>query len=135
MIEMRLNAEKFVTDWVASKIDIKDFGPNTTFGFFDSEKLVGGIVFNEYRIQNIAFSGVIEDKRCFTKFFLKKFFDYPFNQLKCHRITSYTEVDNDKANTLLKKLGFINEGIMREISEKGKDVNIYGMLKRECRWI
>jgi RimJ/RimL family protein N-acetyltransferase len=135
MIEIRPNAGQYVTDWVAERVDATTFGDSTNFGFYDNDKLVGGVVFSEYRVEDITFSGAFEDKKCFTKRNLKYFFDYPFNQLKCHRITAYTETDNERANKLLKSLGFTLEGTMREISEKGKDANIYGMLERECKWL
>jgi len=135
MIEIRPNAGQDITDWVAERVDATTFGDSVNFGFFDEDKLVGGVVFSEYRVEDITFSGAFEDKRCFTRKGLRTFFHYPFKQLKCHRITAYTETDNKRANKLLKKLGFTLEGTMREISEKGKDANIYGMLERECKWL
>jgi len=135
MIEIRPNAGQDVTDWVAERVDATTFGDSVNFGFFSGEKLVGGVVFSEYRVEDITFSGAFEDKSCFTRRNLRYFFDYPFNQLKCHRVTAYTETDNNKANKLLNKLGFTHEGTMREISEKGKNANIYGMLRKECKWL
>lgn len=135
MIEVRPNAGEDVTNWVAERVDATTFGKCVNFGFYKEDKLVGGVVFSEYRIEDITFSGAFEDKACFNKRTLKVFFDYPFKQLKCHRITAYTETDNKRANKLLKALGFTHEGTMREISEKGKDANIYGMLDRECNWL
>ena len=132
---MRPNAGQEVTDWVSARVDAVEFPEGVNFGFFDGDKIVGGIVFYEYRLEDIVFSGAFEDKRCFTRKFLNKFFDYPFKQLKCHRVTAYTETDNKRANKLLKNLGFTMEGTMREVSENGKDANIYGMLDRECKWI
>ncbi|MCS5590724.1 MAG: GNAT family N-acetyltransferase [Candidatus Thioglobus sp.] len=135
MIDIVPNAGENVADWVAERVNATTFGSSVNFGFYKKGNLVGGVVFSEYRIEDIVFSGAFEDKGCFTKRSLKIFFDYPFNQLKCHRVTAYTETDNNEANKLLIKLGFTNEGTMREISEKGKDANIYGMLKRECTWL
>ena len=135
MISIVPNAGQELTDWVAERVDATNFGNCVNFGFYKDDKIVGGVVFSEYRVEDITFSGAFEDKGCFTRRNLRYFFDYPFNQLKCHRITAYTETDNKRANKLLKKLGFTHEGTMREISEKGKDANIYGMLDRECNWL
>jgi RimJ/RimL family protein N-acetyltransferase len=135
MIEVVINDGSHVSDWVAERVNATAFGDSVNFGFYKEGNLVGGVVFSEYRVEDIVFSGAFEDKACFTKKTIRDFFVYPFKQLKCHRITAYTETDNDKANKLLIKLGFSKEGTMREISERGKDANIYGMLKRECTWI
>ena len=135
MIQLVPNAGQEVTDWVAERVDATTFGECVNFGFYKDNKIVGGVVFSEYRVEDIVFSGAFEDKRCFTKRNLQYFFNYPFKQLNCHRITAYTETDNERANKILKKLGFTHEGTMREISEKGKDANIYGMLDRECNWL
>ena len=135
MIELRVGKDKEVSEWVMARTDADYFGECVTYGFFKDNQIVGGAVFYDWRIEDIVFSGAFEDKACFTKTNIKKFFHYPFNQLRCHRVSAYTDVVNDKANSLLKRLGFVNEGCFREISSKRQDANIYGMLKRECKWI
>jgi len=75
------------------------------------------------------------EKGGFNRTMLKTLFHYPCIQLKGHRVTAYTEVDNRQANLFLRRLGFVKEGTMREISENLKDINIYGMLKRDCTWL
>ncbi|TNF88207.1 MAG: GNAT family N-acetyltransferase [Gammaproteobacteria bacterium] len=60
--------------------------------------------------------------------------DLAFFQLRLHRITTYVHTDNIGSAGLVKRLGFINEGCMREgyfyDGEYG-DVNIVGLLSNE----
>ena len=96
---------------------------------------MGGVVFSEYREQDIVFSGAIDRAGVCSKRVLRQLFYYPFGQLKCHRISAYTEVDNRDAVRFLRRLGFTKEGRVRECSSNGKDAFIYGMLRRECSWL
>jgi len=134
MIELRPNAGQEVTDWITKRVGVTALTDCTNLGFYEEDELVGGVAFYEYRVQDIVFSGVME-KGSFNKTMLRTLFNYPFIQLNCHRITAYTEIDNRQANFFLKRLGFKKEGTMREISERLKDINVYGMLKKECTWL
>jgi RimJ/RimL family protein N-acetyltransferase len=135
MITLVPNAGQEVTDWVAKRVNATNFGASVNFGMYKDGELVGGVVFSEYRVEDIVFSAAFEDRGCLTRSILRTLCEYPFRQLKCHRVSAYTETDNKRANVILKKLGFVHEGTMREISENGKDANIYGMLERECKWL
>lgn len=135
MIDVVPNAGEEVTDWVAKRANARSFGDSVCIGYYKSNKIVGGIVFNEYRVEDIVMSAAFENKECFTKENIAHVFHYPFQQLKCHRLTAYTETDNKKANKILKQLGFTQEGTLREIGENKQDANIYGMLRKECKWI
>lgn len=66
---------------------------------------------------------------------LKHVFSYPFLQLGAWRVTAPVSVNNHAACRTAESLGFKLEGRMREADRAGDDVAIYGMLRRECRWI
>jgi RimJ/RimL family protein N-acetyltransferase len=134
MIELVPNAGQEVTDWIVKRVGVTSLSDCVNYGFYEEGELVGGVAFYEYRVQDIVFSGVME-RGGFNRTMLRTLFHYPFHQLKCHRVTAYTEIDNREANVFLKRLGFKKEGTMREISENLKDINIYGMLKRDCTWL
>lgn len=60
--------------------------------------------------------------------------DLAFLQLRLHRITTYVHSDNLPSIGLLKRLGFVDEGCMRDgcfFNGKYADVNVVGMLCRE----
>ena len=112
MIELVPNAGQEVTDWIVKRVGVTSLSDCTNFGFYEEGELVGGVAFYEYRVQDIVFSGVME-RGGFNRTMLRTLFHYPFYQLKCHRVTAYTEIDNREANIFLKRLGFKKEGTMR----------------------
>ena len=59
---------------------------------------------------------------------------YPFVQLGCHRMTVTIARNNRKSRSISEKLGFRLEGVIREGVGPGKDLMVYGLLRRESRW-
>ena len=70
-----------------------------------------------------------------TRESLRVYFDYPFIQLGCRRITTLIAKNNRPARRLNEKLGFVSEGVLREGMPGGHNAIVYGMLRRECRWL
>lgn len=74
-----------------------------------------------------------------TKDVVHTAFRFPFINLYLHRLVSYSVVGiTDKAGSFLKRLGFRQEGLCKEaaiLPDCTRDVEIYGMLKAECRWL
>jgi RimJ/RimL family protein N-acetyltransferase len=70
---------------------------------------------------------------------VKKAFSFPFLELHVPRLVSYCIPEfNDPARIFLNRLGFRYEGTFKEairLPDGPKDIEIYGMLKRECAWI
>jgi ribosomal-protein-serine acetyltransferase len=64
----------------------------------------------------------------------KAFIDYAFNELKLHRVEIRCAVDNKKSRAIPERLGFTNEGTIREaewLYDHFVDHVVYGMLARE----
>lgn len=70
-----------------------------------------------------------------TREFIIRTFAYPFIQLGYPRLNSFVSVDNAEAIRFNEHFGFKREGIMREAGSHGEDLIVYGMLRRECRWL
>lgn len=64
--------------------------------------------------------------------FLKVMYQYWFEQLGLRRITGRIDADNQTPMEQCQRLGFVKEGVMREASKDGKDVFIFGLLKKDC---
>lgn len=69
-----------------------------------------------------------------SKNYLKAAFHYPFNTLKCRRVTGLCDASDPVAIAMHEKVGFKREGLIRE-GLGDSDIIIFGMLKSECRWI
>lgn len=63
-------------------------------------------------------------------------FDYGFNIMRFERIEAFINVDNDRSAGLLKKLGFVDEGILRDYAPTPKgliDQRCLSLLKRDWK--
>lgn len=70
-----------------------------------------------------------------TRAYLVALFTYPFIQLRKERMTAVVDVSNRDSLRLTRHLGFREEGRMREAAPDGGDRIMFGMLRRECRFI
>lgn len=98
-------------------------------------EIVAACIFNLYSTSDIAMHiASIPGGRWMTKSYLRAVFEYPFLQLGVRRVTGYVPAKNFAAQRFDEHIGFTLEGLMRE-ALPDDDVLLYGMLKRECRWV
>lgn len=127
-----------VADFICQGLDInkEELLIAATLGFFCGEKLIGGVVFGEYREKtDIWLTIYTTDKRWCSRKILKIIFNFAFNILSCRRINALISTDNFPSLYLAQRLGFQKEGMLRQYRENGQDVYILGMLKKECKFI
>ena len=127
-----------IAEWVAAKVPQMRLGdsPFTAIGL---DKAAGylqdGIVYSTYSGNDIVLSIALLNKRSISRRFIEEGFKYPFIQLNCARVTVMVARDNRASHEFVKRLGWKKEGVLREWFEDGQDAIVYGMLRRECRWI
>lgn len=127
-----------IARWVGDRLGIDDFGQYTALGIADAAgDLLAGVVFNNYRpdIPNIEATIATTTPRWCNRGVLRAIFSIPFQQYGCTRITAVVENKNQPARAFLCRLGFHEEGLMRQGFRGGGDAVIYGMLRSECRWL
>jgi RimJ/RimL family protein N-acetyltransferase len=137
-------ADKEVSDWVADQlhgINSDYFGDCTAIGAVIENKLIGGVVYSNYKTNpdgtpnSIDMSIATVDRRWCSRAYLKAVFMYPFTQLGLGRVQAITSTSNEEANKMLSKLGFNIEGTHPKGGDYGDDCYSWGMLKEECKWI
>lgn len=69
-----------------------------------------------------------------SRAFIQAVFRYVFVELGCRRVTGRVDASLDWAGKL-ERLGFVEEGRLRGAALSGEDTLIFGMLRRECRWL
>jgi RimJ/RimL family protein N-acetyltransferase len=133
------NQDKRVAEWVASKIDVFEFGttPYTAIGLAnETGALLAGVIYQNYTRTDIHMHvAALPGRRWLCKSFLGEGFRYPFEQLGCRRVTGVVPARNLPAQRFDEHLGFIREGLVRSILPNGDDLIIYGMLREECRFL
>lgn len=121
--------------WAGDRLDVDDWGPAKAMGVMRRGEIAAVAVFNQWRHPNIEISFVTEDRRWATPDAVATILSYPFVQLKCKRITSTTEVTNQRARAFLCRLGFRHEGTHPDALPTG-DAATYGLLARDAaRWL
>jgi RimJ/RimL family protein N-acetyltransferase len=131
-----------VAAWVASKIKDMREPPRKDFeavGVDRDGRLIGGVIYSRYfeltdGQHDISMTAAGEPG-WLTKATIRVLFEYPFNQLHCIRVSAVCAKSNRRSRDLVERLGFKEEGNIRHGFGLGRDGILYGMLKRDCRWI
>lgn len=125
-----------IAQWVAQRAPHAEggFEKYVAIGVEKDGVLIAGCVYNDFRGHAIHVSIASSTPRWATKKVLYAFFAYPFVQLNVKRLTAYTGKSMASVRTFLVRLGFVEEGLIRE-GFADDDCVVYGMLARECRWI
>lgn len=62
-------------------------------------------------------------------------FAYPFEQCQFRRVSAVIAAGNTRSQRFVRRMGATLEGTMREAAKDGSDLLLFGMLRRECRWL
>ena len=138
MLSLVFDQNPVFSRYVAQKIGVNGFGPHSTIGVFDGERIIAIIVYSRYDGYQCEISIVADSPTWASRRTLAVLFGYPFVQLKCHRITAIIRADNEKSISLATRLGWkqeTNEQGLRQYCRDGENAHVFGMLKSECKWI
>ena len=135
-LKVLVGQDDFVSAWVQNQLKMSGdgFGPAAAMGVVKDNKIIGGCVYFCFRKPSIEMACASTSPHWLSKKILRLIFHYPFNHLGCTRITTTVSLQNKHAQKFNKRLGFVEEGVLREALPEG-DATIYGMLKNECRWL
>lgn len=130
-------ADSIVADFVAARIPHVNgsFGDHVALGVVRNGKLIGGVVYHNYRRCDICVSIAFDSPAWAFPATLRLLFAYPFRQLGCARITCLIARRNKASRRLCEGLGFRLEGVMRKGADGHQDACLYGLLEDECRWL
>jgi len=124
-----------VVDWVSNKYGPIVVSPDSIgLGWVQDDKLVAGVVYEEFTEASIHATIVIKHGTVMTKRFFHKIFDYPFNQLGVDKIIVQANTANVESVHLAKRLGFTEEGMIKGAYLDGDRI-ILTMTKDECKWL
>jgi RimJ/RimL family protein N-acetyltransferase len=131
------NHDDIVGPWVVEKTGgFWLAGSGTTVGLVDDQKgLIAGILYQDYNGANVSMHIAAEPgARWMTREFLWAAFHYPFEQLKCKRVTGLVADTNLVARRFDEHLGFSLEATLKDAHIEG-DLLVYVMHKKDCRWL
>jgi RimJ/RimL family protein N-acetyltransferase len=74
------------------------------------------------------------EPQAITRRAIKACFNYPFEQLGCRRIYGCISEHNAQSLEITKRLGWQQEGRLRQAGFNGEDMIIMALLKEENPW-
>lgn len=130
------NEPERVARFVAGRVGEEEFNNFSAIGLEKDGELVAGVVYENHNGPNVMMHVASDGSRQWmTPAYLSACFRYPFLQLQCTRVTGLVRADNVEAQKFDEALGFEREGKLREAASDGCDLYVYGMLKRDCRFL
>ncbi len=121
-----------VQEWVINHLKPggEFFHPVATVGVIDEDKnLVAAVVYSQHFNQDVHLTIASVSPNWASRQAINGILSFPFNSLKCKRITALTERNNNHVRDFLIRLGFMHEGTLHDAGNSG-DMAIYGMTKR-----
>ena len=103
-------------------------------GVLKDGKLVGAIVFLNYRRQSIEFH-LAGSPGWMTRGEIRQLFSYVFHQIGCLRLWCIIQRNNKPSRRGAERLGFKPKTPMEDEFGPGKDGILYSMRRCECKWL
>lgn len=131
-----------VRDWIFARVrDLTD-PPQRDYeaiGIIRDDQIIGGVLYSNYHEiapgQHDCMLTAAGEPGWLTRSNIKVLLGYPFEQLKCVRLTSVIAKSNKSARSLNERLGFKVEGKIRHGRGIGRDCILYGLLRPDAeKW-
>jgi hypothetical protein len=126
--------DEVVAAWAESRLETTIVRPYVAVGVTDGVALRAAMVFNDFTGANMEIT-VASEPAGWTRAAVRMAFAYPFLQAGCRRLTMRTRADHATMLDIAARLGFRQEGALREFYVDGCDAIVFGLLRSECRWI
>jgi len=103
-------------------------------GILKNGEIIGSVIYHRFRWPDIEIGIETTDPAWCNRRILKEIFEYPLSTLNCKRVTATTDPSIPEVCQFLKRLGFVEEGRLRDALPHG-DLLILGIKRDECRWV
>tara|TARA_B100000768_G_C11017530_1_gene264717 strand:+ start:126 stop:548 length:423 start_codon:yes stop_codon:yes gene_type:complete len=112
-----------VGDWVASHVgQLSSWGGFYAMGAELKGELTAGVVFNNFTNSSATVHLAVSKPKKILSELLDHAFLYAFETCSLRRLTGLVEANNAKSLKIIKHLGFVEEGVMREAGTDGQDI-------------
>lgn len=109
---------------------------NLTYGFVYNGKIVGGLIFHDLqRHKEVWWTVYSTDRHWCNRRMLRQMFEMAFVTMDCKRINILVNKSNRRSFDFVRRLGFVQEGLLRKYDDNGEDCYFLGMLREECPWL
>lgn len=129
------DASGFVGQWVADRSNSEVKDGTMSFGFIENGKLVAGVSLVMREHNSCALVVAATTPRWCLPGYLKEMFGYVFDSMGVKYLYTLADTKNLKSNRLSLGLGFRPDGKLRGVGTNGDDLNLYGMLREDCKFL
>lgn len=126
-----------VGSWVMTRVGGSWYsGQGVAIGLASADGIpLAGVVYEDYNGKNVVCHiAAVPGRRWLNREYLCYIFRYPFEQLKCHRITVVVAESNQDSRNFVTSLGFTLEATLKDAHPAG-DLLVFRMLASECKWL
>lgn len=93
-------------------------------------------VYHDFRENSMEMTIAADTPRWATRGNIRAFLHYPFCQQGVGHVRAVVHVKNKRSRKLVEGLGFKLEGVLRNAAKDGKNLMLYGMVRKEAdRWL
>jgi RimJ/RimL family protein N-acetyltransferase len=139
MSEMIWDESGLLFHYLSDKLENKMNPANGGFIILDKGKMIGAVATYNHTMNQASIVGASESPRWFTKknvTDLASMFFHPAPYgMGLTRLNSFISVENPHSISITKRIGFVEEGLMRQAGPDGEDVVVLGLLANECPWL
>lgn len=135
MIHLRYGDDDNVAAWVARVLDVDPFERFASIGIIGEEGIIAGCVYSGFVGHDVEMSIASISPYWMSRARLHMLFAYPFIQLGTARVTARVARKNKRARKMCIGLGFKHEGTLRKAYNGRQDCMVYGMLKKDCKFL
>jgi RimJ/RimL family protein N-acetyltransferase len=122
-----------VGHWVAKRVDYGFLETRANaLGLKRNNELIAGVIYENWNHQSIWCHFAIEGQ--LTPAYLAAIFDYPYNICQVEKIICPVGSDNEQSIKVVKKMGFTEEGRIKEGRPHG-DIVFYTLRRDDCRFL
>ena len=119
------NDKDRIGKWVADRVgQMSSWGDFYAMGAEVKGKLSAGVVLNNFTPCSATVHLAISKPNRILSELLDHAFIYAFKTCSLRRLTGLVEANNAKSLKIIKHLGFVEEGVMREAGTDGQDIII-----------
>lgn len=136
-MEFVFGMDETVEAFVAGELGERECAnhPYTAIGLEDKGELIAGCVYKNYKGHDIEMVFAAKNPKWASRRNIATFFAYPFHQLGCVTVSALVGRHNKRSRKLMRGLGFVEEGKKRKGFDGVRDLMIYGMVQKECRFL
>ena len=135
-IQFRYHDAAEMVRWAEERISGCRFRDDATaIGMERAGALAAVVVYDTFSPSNCFVSLAAAERHWFTHEFAIRAMAYPFVQCRFTRINCLISSNNRLSLTFTRQFGWRQEGVLREAGADGEDVLVFGMLRRECRYL